>query len=233
MYIIYKITYYMIILYTICIYVYIIYCSVSVFFLSCFDVCAPQACLRLDEEEFRSFGTRVTDGSELHSGCWESNSSSLEEQQMLFTIESFLQTHRANFQITFLSIEWLLLVFWAPVYSEWVAFLVNTNHSQLSSAGIFGAVWQLHSGSCSEVAPLTTLFLWSSWHLEEDHITTCPTEEARLHKWSSRSTLCPRYTLGCCFDCSPLRYSLPPPYSQGHCQLPVMSSLLHQPHFCI
>lgn len=126
-------------------------------------------------------------------------------------------------------IQWVSCFLWIPTMGSLLGRHSWCCVAAACSAQAAGLLWP----QMSPIAPLNTLFLWSSWHPEEDHITMCPTEEARLHKWSSRNTLCLRYMLGCGFHSFPLSYSLPQPYFQGHCQPPVRRPLLIQPYFCI
>lgn len=56
-----------------------------------YHVCAW--CLQRPEEGIKSPGARIPGGSELTCGCYESNLSPLEEQQVLLADELSLQLH--------------------------------------------------------------------------------------------------------------------------------------------
>ena len=51
-------------------------------------------------ESVRSHGTRITDSCELPRGCWELNSSLLEEKPVLLTTEPSLQLSPENFKVS-------------------------------------------------------------------------------------------------------------------------------------
>lgn len=50
------------------------------------------------EEDMGSTGTRLTDGCEPLSGCWELNPGPLQEVQVFLTFGSCLQPHTITFQ---------------------------------------------------------------------------------------------------------------------------------------
>ena len=67
---------------------------------ACMHVCAPYVCCacRGQKESAGSLGTGVTDGCEPPCACWELTLGSLEEQPVLLTTESSLQSQRFMLQ---------------------------------------------------------------------------------------------------------------------------------------
>lgn len=66
---------------------------------ACINICAPHECLLPAEPRngVSSPGTRVTDGSEPQSRCWELNPGSLKEYLMVLTTEPSLQPPHLQF----------------------------------------------------------------------------------------------------------------------------------------